>query len=285
MQFKEAFCLTHFLGYYLLFTRSQYDEFLKIEPAAKKWMKRLISAKEFLSGESRYCLWLVGITKDELATLPRIRQRVEFVREVRLSSSRPQLANTPHLFAQITQPENCDFLLVPATTSENRKYIPIGQFDKDNIANNSTFVIASDEPWLFGVLHSRMHMVWVDAVGGKLETRYRYSAKLCYNTFPLPELNSKDKYRIGLQVQEVLMARGLYEGQGKSIAWMYDPDTMPQELRDAHHELDLVVDRCYRSTQFDSDSERLQTLFNLYEEMTKRHTLFAKSKRTRKKKQ
>lgn len=272
-------------GGHLLFTRSQYDEFLKIEPAAKKWMKRLISAKEFLSGESRYCLWLVGITKDELATLPRIRQRVEFVREVRLSSSRPQLANTPHLFAQITQPENCDFLLVPATTSENRKYIPIGQFDKDNIANNSTFVIASDEPWLFGVLHSRMHMVWVDAVGGKLKTDYRYSAKLCYNTFPLPELNSKDKYRIGLQVQEVLMARGVYEGQGKSIAWMYDPDTMPQELRDAHHELDLVVDRCYRSTPFDSDSERLQTLFNLYEEMTKRHTLFAKSKRTRKKKQ
>lgn len=126
-------------------------------------------------------------------------------------------------------------------------------------------------------------MVWVDAVGGKLKTDYRYSAKLCYNTFPLPELSKQRQLLIEFAVREVLSKRGTYEAEGKSIAWMYDPDTMPDDLREAHHELDLAVDRCYRlTTSFESDSERLEALFERYEEMINSATLFAKPKRRRK---
>lgn len=269
-------------GGHLLFSRSQYEAFTAKEPESRKWFRRLISAKEFLSGESRYCLWLEGITDEELAALPLVNERVQLVRAVREKSARPQLSEIPHLFAQITQPKGSPFILIPATSSERRDYIPIGVVDQDAITSNSAMAVYDPPIWLFGVLHSRMHMVWVDAVGGKLETRYRYSAKLCYNTFPLPALSKQRQLLIKFAVREVLSKRGTYEAEGKSIAWMYDPDTMPDDLREAHHKLDLAVDRCFSPTLFESDSERLEALFERYEEMINSPTLFAKPKRRRK---
>lgn len=263
----------------LLFSEEEKNEFLEKEPQAKKWIKELISAHEFLNGKKRYCLWLEDISNDELNDLPLVKERVNNIRELRLQSSRPQLAEVPHLFAQITQPDNSDFILIPGHSSESRDYIPLGFFSSEYKSNNSCLVIATDLPWLFGVLHSKMHMVWVDAVGGKLKTDYRYSAKLCYNTFPFPTLNEKQKEIINQYVFAILDERAKYPE--KTMAWLYNPETMPSGLKKAHHELDLAIERIYRLAPFNSDEERLEYLFKLYDEMTKRETLFAKEKTLR----
>lgn len=138
------------------------------------------------------------------------------------------------------------------------------------------------QPWLFGVIHSKMHMVWIDTVGGKLETRYRYSAKLCYNTFPFPDISVKQKENLNLYVFGILDERSKYPE--KTMAWLYDPKTMPLGLKKAHKELDEAVERCYRLQPFSTDTERLEYLFKLYEEMQKKNTLFAKQKKSRTKK-
>src|SRR5699024_6772423 len=151
------------------------------------------------------------------------------VYKLRLKSSRPQLAEIPHLFAQITQPANKDFILIPRHSSEERDYIPLGFFDKSLKSSDSALIVATEQPWLFGVLHSKMHMVWVDAVGGKLKTDYRYSAKLCYNTFPFPEINDRQKHLLREYVFSILDARAKYPE--KTMAWMYNPETMPSDLR------------------------------------------------------
>ncbi len=264
-------------GGHLLFSEEEKSDFLEKEPNAKKWIKELISAHEFLNGKKRYCLWLEGISEEELDELPFVKERIELVYNERINSSRPQLAQIPHLFAQITQPPNSEFILIPRVTSENRDYIPIGFFSSNYKAGDTNLIVASSEPWLFGVLHSKMHMVWVDAVGGKLETRYRYSAKLCYNTFPFPEISEKQKYSITQYVFSVLDERAKFPQ--KTMAWLYNPETMPSGLRQAHKELDEAIERCYRLAPFNSDAERLEYLFRLYDEMMRKDTLWAKEKR------
>lgn len=268
-------------GGHLLFDEDEKNDFLEKEPDATKWFKELLSAHEFLNGKKRYCLWLEGISDEEIERLPHVKERINLVYKERIKSSRPQLAQIPHLFAQITQPPNSDFILIPRVTSENRKYIPIGFYNKDVKAGDTNLIIADTQPWLFGVLHSKMHMVWVDAVGGKLETSYRYSAKLCYNTFPFPDITEKQKYAITQYVFSVLDARAKYPQ--KTMAWLYNPETMPKELRQAHQELDEAIERCYRLAPFSSDAERLEYLFKMYDEMIKKDTLWAKQKRRKKK--
>ena len=265
----------------LLFTEEEKDEFIVFEPKAKKWIKELISAHEFLNGKKRYCLWLEDISEDELLEMPLVKAKVESIYNLRLVSSRPQLAEIPHLFAQITQPDNSDFILIPGHSSESRDYIPLGFFSSEYKSNNSCLVIATDSPWLFGVLHSKMHMIWVDAVGGKLKTDYRYSAKLCYNTFPFPKLNDKKKETINQYVFAILDERAKYPE--KTMAWLYNPETMPSGLKQAHKELDLAIEQIYRLAPFHSDEERLEYLFKLYDEMTTKETLFAKVKKGKKK--
>ena len=265
----------------LLFTEEEKDEFIVFEPKAKKWIKELISAHEFLNGKKRYCLWLEDISEDELLEMPLVKAKVESIYNLRLVSSRPQLAEIPHLFAQITQPDNSDFILIPGHSSESRDYIPLGFFSSEYKSNNSCLVIATDSPWLFGVLHSKMHMIWVDAVGGKLKTDYRYSAKLCYNTFPFPKLNDKKKETINQYVFAILDERAKYPE--KTMAWLYNPETMSSGLKQAHKELDLAIEQIYRLAPFNSDEERLEYLFKLYDEMTTKETLFAKEKKGKKK--
>ena len=156
----------------------------------------------------------------------------------------------------------------------------MGFLNSDSIIADSALAVYDAEPWLFGILHSKMHMVWVDAVGGKLETRYRYSAKLCYNTFPFPEINLKQKEIINQYVFSILDERAKFPQ--KTMAWLYNPETMPKDLLKAHQELDAAIERIYRIQPFTNDAERLEYLFKMYDEMTKRDTLFAKEKKVRK---
>lgn len=178
------------------------------------------------------------------------------------------MAAIPHLFAQITQPLDKSFILIPRHSSENREYIPMGFFNKGNIAHDSCLVVGTDDLWLFGILTSKMHMAWVKTVGGRLETRYRYSAQLCYNTFPFPAINEAQKAELEKLAQEVLDVRNQHFDM--TPGEQYNPETMPEALKEVHHRLDLAVERCYRPEPFSSDEERLECLFKLYAKMTKK---------------
>ncbi|MDP2060615.1 MAG: DNA methyltransferase [Flavobacteriaceae bacterium] len=263
----------------LLFTEQEKKKFLEREPNAGKWIKPILSAHEFLNGKNRFCLWLEGVNKTEYEKLPLVKDRVDKNEIVRLNSSRPQLAKIPHLFAQITQPEGKDFILIPRHSSENRDYIPIGYFDSSYKASDSNLIIATNEPWLFAIVTSRMHMVWVRNVGGKLKTDYRYSAKLCYNTFPFPDITTKQKENLNLYVFAILDERAKHPS--KTMAQLYNPTTMPKGLLQAHQELDTAIEQCYRLQPFKNDTERLEYLFKMYEEMLQKDTLFAKQKKKR----
>lgn len=264
-----------------LFDTSEKNAFLAKEPKAAKWFKKLVSAREYLNGRERWCLWLERITDKELKELPEIRKVVEDVRKIRLKSSRPQLAEVPHLFAQITQPENKNCIIIPRVSSENRDYLPIDILDGSEYkVTDSFFTIATNEPYILGIVSSRMHMVWTVNIGGKLETRIQYSKTLCYNTFPFPDITLKQKETLNLYVFAILDERAKHPE--KTMAQLYDPNKMPKGLKQAHEELDRAVEQCYRLQPFTSDTERLEYLFKLYEEMTKSGTLFEKQKKTRK---
>ncbi|NLO19279.1 MAG: class I SAM-dependent DNA methyltransferase, partial [Ignavibacteria bacterium] len=211
-----------------LFTKEEKENFLKEEPNAEKYFKRFISAFEFINNKERWCLWLVDIDPSELRNLKHIKQRVENVKKIREVSARPHLAKIPHLFAQITQPKS-DYLLIPRTTSENRKYIPIGFFSKDNIISDTCQSVPDATIFHFGVLTSIMHMTWVKYVCGRLKSDYRYSKDIVYNNFPWPKQPSEKQVEaIETAAQKVLDARAEYPNS--SLADLYDPLTMPPNL-------------------------------------------------------
>lgn len=170
----------------------------------------------------------------------------------------------PHRFIQNTY-TSADAILIPRVSSERREYIPMGYVDKDTIISDSAFAVYGAEPWVFGILTSRMHMAWVRVTCGRLKTDYRYSAKLCYNTFPLKPLTAAQKEELTAAAWGVLGTREYHTDM--TMAQMYDPETMPEDLREAHHTLDGMVDRLYRPEGFRDDEERLECLFKLYQEM------------------
>ena len=226
----------------------------------------LIGADDFINGRRRWCIWLYDKDKDVYMQIPEIKRRVNNVVEIRKKSSRPNLAEIPHLFAQITQPLGNNLIVVPSTSSENRKYIPIGYVDKNNIVANRCMVIGTNDMSLFGILTSAMHMVWVKTVGGRLKTDYRYSAQLCYNTFPFPKISAAKKKEIADAAEDILVTREFHVG--KTLAELYDPEKMPQDLLEVHEKLDDIVESCYPGYPFANDEARLECLFRMYEKMT-----------------
>ena len=267
-----------------LFTNEEKIDFLVKEPKAEKYFKELISAHEFLNGKKRWCLWLEDIDPSELRSLLLVKERVENVKKIRVKSSRPQLAETPHLFAQITQPKDLDFILIPAHSSENRKYIPIGFLSKENISHNSCLIIPNGNQYHFGVLMSTMHMAWVKNICGRLKSDYRYSKDIVYNNYPWPENpNDKQIKAIETAAQKVLEAR--LQFPTSSLADLYDPLTMPPVLVKAHNELDKAVDLAYKPQAFTNEANRMVFLFELYEKYTADLFTKEKVKKTNKKKE
>ena len=258
-----------------LFTDVEKEEFLIKEPDAKDLFKELISAHEFLNGKKRWCLWLEDIEPSLLRALSSVKERVENVKKIREKSSRPQLANIPHLFAQITQPKGLDFILIPRHSSENRKYIPLGFFTKNYVGADSCLIIPNGNLFHFGILMSSLHMAWVKSVCGRLESRFRYSKDIVYNNYPWPENPSEKQIKaIETAAQNVLDAR--LEFPNSSLADLYDPLTMPPVLVKAHNDLDKAVDLAYRPQAFTSEANRMVFLFELYEKYTA--NLFTKEK-------
>ncbi len=269
-------------GGYLLLNDSEKDELISLEPKAAQIIKPLLSANEVLNNKTRWCIWLEGVSPSLLRELKLVNQRVQKVKETRANSSRAatqKLAEFPTLFGEIRQPQS-DFVFVPLTTSENRRYIPMAFFDSSHIPNNTASVIPDATLYEFGVMHSIMHMTWVNYVCGRLEGRYRYSNEIVYNNYPWPkDPSDKNKNAVETKAQKVLDVRA--EFPESSLADLYDPLTMPPKLVKAHQELDKAVDLCYRPQAFTNESARIEFLFDLYNEYTM--PLLKKEKKTKKK--
>ena len=262
----------------LILDENEMQDLVTQYPNAKPLIKKLMGGEELLKGHSRYCLWIDEKNLNIAKAIKPIAERIEKVRVLRQNSDRNatnKLANVAYRFGEVRHQET-DSIIVPRTSSERREYIPLGFLTSETVIADSAMAIYDAQPWLFGIIHSKMHMVWVNAVGGKLETRYRYSAKLCYNTFPFPDISLKQKENLNLYVFAVLDERARHPE--KTMAQLYDPDKMPAGLKQAHQELDRAVEQCYRLQPFTSDTERLEYLFKLYEQMSQQDSLFAKQK-------
>jgi len=250
---------------------------------AKHFFKQVLGSREFINGINRWCIWLDDSEVENINNYF-ILNRIESVKKHRLASKREstrKLAKTSHLFAEIRH-QKAHSIILPRVSSERREYIPVGFLNENYIISDSALAIYDAEPWIFGVISSKIHMAWVRAVGGQLETRLRYSAKICYNTFPFPEISKVKKANIEENVFAVLEEREKHPE--KTMAELYDPDKMPAGLRQAHKDLDEAVERCYRLQPFENDTQRLEYLFKEYEKMIAKDTLFQKQKKSRKKK-
>jgi len=258
-------------GHFLLTAREK-QAWVKNEPSVGKYLRPLLSAKEYLHGEERWCLWLKDAPAEDIRASKEILRRVEAVRGYRTASRREatkKLADSAKLFGEIRQPDS-KFVLVPRHSSETRRYIPLSYFSSEYIVSDSCLFIPDATRFHFGVLSSGMHMAWVRQVCGRLESRYRYSSKLVYNNFPWPNTNSQQRERVAAKAQAVLAQRQphLPPRGHATLADLYDPLSMPTELLRANDELDRAVEKCYRSEPFHSDRERVEFLFSLYEKLT-----------------
>ena len=252
----------------LIIEAEDYEDFIKNEPAAKKYIRRYIGAKEFINNLPRYCLWLADCPPDELRKMKLVYERVKAVKEFRLKSQKAatrKSADKPTLFQEIRQPET-DYLCVPRVSSERRFYIPIAWMSKDIIAGDACLVIPNATLWLFGQLESIVHMAWMRAVAGRLEMRYRYSASIVYNNFIFINADKKRKARIEKAAQQILDARANYPNA--SLADLYDEISMPYDLRAAHKENDAAVMDAYGYPPDFTESQIVADLFYRYEAMT-----------------
>ncbi len=256
-------------GHYI-FDATQRAELLQAEPAGEQFLRPFVGAREYLQGRERWILALHDASPGTLAHLPKVRERIAAVRAFRMrSKSKPtqQLAETPTLYHVNVLPKR-PFLVVPEVSSERRKYVPIGWLEPPTIPSSLVRILENATLAEFALLTSAMHMAWLRHVGGRLESRYRYSIGLVYNTFPLPPGwadGSADLSKLEKCAQAALDARTTYSES--TLAELYDPELMPATLRKAHQALDRAVDRLYSRSGFGSERERVEHLFALYERM------------------
>lgn len=251
----------------LILDAEEYREALERDPEVGGFLRRFVGSKGLIEGIERYALWIEDDEVARAARNPLIAERLARVREHRRASSRKAtqaLARVPHRFGERRHKPG-SAIVVPRHSSERRQYVPFGFVDTSTVIADSAMAVYSAEPWLFGLIESRMHMLWLDAVGGRIKSDYRYSAVLVYNTFPVPTLATSDRDALKAGAITVLATREQFPD--RTLAELYDPDAMPTVLLDAHKALDQTVDRLYRSRPFDSDGERLKALFAMYEEM------------------
>ena len=225
--------------------QTEYDEFVKLEPNARTYIRRAFCGDDFINGHTRYCLWLADVDSHSLKQMPHLLKRVAKVKEFRIASDKEatrQWAKYPTLFTENRQPDT-EYLVIPKVSSEKRAYIPIGFLSSDIICNNTLKIVPSATLYHFGVLSSNVHNSWMRAVAGRLEMRYQYSNTIVYNNFPWPDATDKQKTAIEYLAQSVLNARNEYPDS--SLADLYDSLTMPPKLAKAHQDLDRAVMKLY----------------------------------------
>lgn len=252
-------------GGHLLLSPEERAELLAAEPGAARWVRKFSMGAEFIRGEDRYCLWLEGITPNELAELPTVRKRVEQVRLMRLASSKAatrKKAETPWLFDEIRYRGEGTYIGVPAVSSERRDYIPMGFVTDGMIPGNKLYFVPTDSRYVFGVLVSRAHNAWTRVVSGRLKSDYNYGNTTVYNNLVWPDATPAQRERIEHTAQGILEARSLYPDA--SLATLYDPDLMPVELRAAHRENDRAVEAAYGLPADSDEAGIVSHLFALY---------------------
>ncbi|WP_134727166.1 class I SAM-dependent DNA methyltransferase [Paracoccus luteus] len=238
-------------------------------PKAAKWIRKFMGAREFIRAEERYCIWINDDDRSEALAVPEICRRVGEVRAFRLGSRGKQAndhAPFPHRFVYRPHRET-PAIIIPKVSSERRQYLPCGYVTSDTVVSNLASVIYDAPLWNLALIASRIHLVWIATVCGKLKTDFRYSNTLGWNTFPVPKLTAADKAALTACAEDILLTREAHFPA--TIADLYDPENMPADLRAAHDRNDEVLERIYIGRRFRNDTERLEHLFALYTRMTK----------------
>lgn len=252
-----------------LFTEEEKNDFLKKEPQAEPYFKTWLGGEEFIKGKKRFCLWLADCSPAELRQMPECLKRIEAVKAFReASKSAPTrlLAEKPRRFHVENMP-NGTYIAIPKVSSSRRSIIPMGFLTPDILSSDLMQLIPDASLYHFGVLTSSMHMAWVRVVAGRLKSDYRYSNKLVYNNFPWPTPTTQQEQEITALAQAVLDARALFPDC--TLADLYDPLTMPDELRAAHRKLDAAVEKAY-GRKFKDDSDRVAFLFEEYKRLSEK---------------
>jgi hypothetical protein len=256
-------------GGHLFISPSEARALLVSYPPATKFTRPFFGSEEFIQGRTRFCLWISDDETSIAETIPEISERLNQISKMREKSEKPLTrrgAAMPHRFQQVRQTGEETVIIVPRHSSEIREYLPTGLLPPNSIINDSAYGLLSAPIWGMALVASRIHLVWIAAVCGKLETRYRYSSTLGWNTFPVPTLTEKNKDDLTRCAEDILLAREAHFPA--TIADLYDPDNMPADLREAHDRNDEVLERIYIGRRFRNDTERLEKLFELYTKMT-----------------
>lgn len=263
-------------GGFLFLTEEERAEAIKKDPSLEKFIKQILGSAEYINNKKRYCLWLVGVSPKDIREHRFIYDRVREVRDYRLASTKEATrisAERPTVFQEVRQPIRGNYILVPAVSSEKRRYIPMGFFPHDVIVNNAVLIIPNATLYHFGILESNVHMAWMRVVCGRLKSDYRYSKDVVYNNFPWPGVASPSPLEKGgvrlieKTAQAILDARAKYPDS--SLADLYDPTTMPYDLLEAHRANDRAVMAAYGLSTKMTESECVARLFGMYAEMTK----------------
>lgn len=233
------------------------------------FIKVFVGSDELIYSKRRYCLWITSEQSKEAYKIPELKARFDAVAAYRKKSPKEATRKksiTPYAFTE-DRYNPAPSLIIPVVSSEKRLYIPMDFREKNIVVYYSAFAIYDAEPWIFSILNSKMHLIWAKTVSGKLEERIRYSAQLCYNTFPFPHINEDQKNILKRNAFEIIGARENHPG--KTLADLYNPESMPEDLKAAHEANNLAIEKLYRAKPFSSDEERLEFLFKLYEQMIK----------------
>lgn len=250
-----------------LFTDREKADFIKNEPRSERYFCKWFGAQEFNSGVHRWCLRLQNVRKDELALLPEVSKVIDEVRNFRLSSSSEptiKLAQTPQNFHVENFPKS-DYIVIPKVSSSVKDYIPVGLLKREYLASDLLNVVDSDDLFVFGLLSSKIHLIWITAVSGRFGNGIRYSSKICYNTFPVPEVTESQKNRVREAALNILLERETHSEM--SISKLYS-ESMPESLKRAHLELDKEVELLYSKEVLSTEEEKLKLLFDLYSKVT-----------------
>jgi hypothetical protein len=249
------------------------DEAANSSLDCRKYLRPIFGSQEFIRGFFRYCLWISDEDANEARLIPEIAARLVEVSKMRATSKKGPTqawAERPHRFVEIRSPSYRDVMIVPRVSSENRDYLPVGYLPRGSVVLDSAFALYDAPLWNMAVIASRLHLVWIATVCGKLKTDFRYSNTLGWNTFPIPNLTEKNKSDLSRTAQDILLARESH--YPATIADLYDPSEMPENLREAHERNDEILERIFIGRRFRNDTERLEKLFELYTKMTSRST-------------
>jgi hypothetical protein len=258
-------------GGHLILDQKEADLLIQSTPSASAWVRRYLGTDELVKGIIRHCLWIKDSDAPKAHALPEVSRRLNAVEEMRKASplrSTNEFADRQHRFVYLAGESQLRTVAVGGVSSEIREFLPVDLLAPQAVVSNLAFAIYDGPLWTVALVASRLHLAWVAAVCGKLETRYRYSSTLGWNTFPVPTLTEQNKADLTRCAEDILLAREAHFPA--TIADLYDPDKMPDNLREAHERNDETLERIYIGRRFKNDTERLEKLFELYTQMTAR---------------